>query len=161
MLDLPASDEMLAIEHEEVLRYNGFEIEIDEEAPIGQRLHLVAMPISKSTKKTEFTFDGECGGSLCGASSDLALRLGGTAVFITRPHWIRYGVCIPASIPLYHLPNQPPQTAYQNSQAFCHACLPFKCYGGKGAQPAADDDGKLRLLLLRSGVRGFKSIFFL
>lgn len=58
-MELPASDELLAIEHENVLRFNGFEIEIDENAPVGQRIKLVSMPISKSTKKTEFTVEGE------------------------------------------------------------------------------------------------------
>lgn len=59
MMELPASDELLAIEHENVLRFNGFEIEVDEDAPVGQRIKLVSMPISKSTKKTEFTVEGE------------------------------------------------------------------------------------------------------
>lgn len=59
MMELPASDELLAIEHEIVLRFNGFEIEVDEDAPVGQRIKLVSMPISKSTKKTEFTVEGE------------------------------------------------------------------------------------------------------
>ena len=58
VLNIPASEELLAIEHEDVLKFNGFEIEIHENAPIGQRIQLVAMPISKSTKKTEFTFEG-------------------------------------------------------------------------------------------------------
>ncbi|KAK9895469.1 DNA mismatch repair protein MutL [Cystobasidium minutum MCA 4210] len=57
MIELPASDELLAIEHENVLRFNGFEIEVDEDAPVGQRIKLVSMPISKSTKKTEFTIE--------------------------------------------------------------------------------------------------------
>lgn len=48
----------MAIEHEEVLRFNGFEIEVDEDAQAGQRIKLVAMPVSKATKKTEFTMQG-------------------------------------------------------------------------------------------------------
>ena len=60
ILNLPASDELLAIDNEEVLKFNGFEIELDEEAEIGKRIKLVAMPIAKATKKTEFTFEGEC-----------------------------------------------------------------------------------------------------
>lgn len=43
-----------------MLRFNGFEIEVDEDAPSGQRIKLVAMPVAKATKKTEFTIDGEC-----------------------------------------------------------------------------------------------------
>ena len=57
-LNLTASDELLAIEHQEVLRFNGFEIEVDEDAQAGQRIKLVAMPVSKATKKTEFTMQG-------------------------------------------------------------------------------------------------------
>lgn len=49
-LELTAADELLAIENIEVLRKNGFEIEIDE-ASVGQgsRLHLTAKPTSGST----------------------------------------------------------------------------------------------------------------
>jgi hypothetical protein len=49
-LELTAADELLAIENIEVLRKNGFEIEIDE-VSVGQgsRLHLTAKPTSGST----------------------------------------------------------------------------------------------------------------
>lgn len=51
-LELTAADELLAMENIEVLRQNGFEIEIDEDAPVGQgsRLHLAAKPTSGSTE---------------------------------------------------------------------------------------------------------------
>ena len=50
-LELTAADELLAMENIEVLRQNGFVIEIDEAAPVGQgsRLHLAAKPTSGST----------------------------------------------------------------------------------------------------------------
>ena len=50
-LELTAADELLATENIEVLRQNGFEIEIDGGGYSGQgsRLKLVAQPISKST----------------------------------------------------------------------------------------------------------------
>ena len=50
-LELTAADELLAMENIEVLRQNGFEIEIDEAASVGQgsRLHLTAKPTSGST----------------------------------------------------------------------------------------------------------------
>ena len=49
-LELTASDELLAMENIEVLRQNGFEIEIDEAAACqGSRLHLAAKPTSGST----------------------------------------------------------------------------------------------------------------
>jgi DNA mismatch repair protein PMS2 len=50
-LELTAADELLATENIEVLRQNGFEIEVDDSEYSGQgsRLKLVAQPISKST----------------------------------------------------------------------------------------------------------------
>ena len=49
-LGLTASDELLAMENIEVLRQNGFEIEIDEAAASqGSRLHLATKPTSGST----------------------------------------------------------------------------------------------------------------
>ncbi|KAF8520420.1 hypothetical protein BU17DRAFT_46831, partial [Hysterangium stoloniferum] len=53
-LELTAADEMVAMENVDVLRNNGFEVLIDENAPAGngERIKLVAQPVSKST-----TFD--------------------------------------------------------------------------------------------------------
>jgi DNA mismatch repair protein PMS2 len=50
-MELTASDELLAIEHMDVLRQNGFEVEVDDQGECGQgsRLKLTAQPISKST----------------------------------------------------------------------------------------------------------------
>ena len=50
-LELTAADEMLAMENIEVLRQNGFEIEVDECASVGlgSRLHVAALPTSRST----------------------------------------------------------------------------------------------------------------
>ncbi|KAH9481881.1 DNA mismatch repair protein PMS1 [Psilocybe cubensis] len=50
-LELTASDEMLALDNIEVLRQNGFEVDVEEDNPMGQvsRLKLVAQPVSKST----------------------------------------------------------------------------------------------------------------
>ncbi|KDQ51775.1 hypothetical protein JAAARDRAFT_73425 [Jaapia argillacea MUCL 33604] len=49
-LEFTAADELVAIEKIDVLRQNGFEIDVDEEAPSGQgRLKLTARPVSKST----------------------------------------------------------------------------------------------------------------
>ncbi|OCH89384.1 DNA mismatch repair protein MutL [Obba rivulosa] len=50
-LELTAADELLAAENIDVLRQNGFEVEIDEIAAPGQgsKLKLVAQPISKNT----------------------------------------------------------------------------------------------------------------
>jgi len=53
-LELTAADELVAIENVDVLRSNGFEVSIDEDAAsgTGERVKLVAQPVSKST-----TFD--------------------------------------------------------------------------------------------------------
>lgn len=50
-LELTASDELLAMEHLDVLRQNGFDVKLDESegARVGSRLQLVAHPVSKST----------------------------------------------------------------------------------------------------------------
>lgn len=49
VLDLPAAEELTAIEHRGLLEVNGFGISIDEEALVGQRVKLIAQPVSKST----------------------------------------------------------------------------------------------------------------
>ncbi|CAA7264531.1 unnamed protein product [Cyclocybe aegerita] len=52
-LEVTAADEMLALENLEVLRQNGFEIDVDDEDCVavgqGSRLKLTAQPVSKST----------------------------------------------------------------------------------------------------------------
>ncbi|SPO23465.1 related to PMS1 - DNA mismatch repair protein [Ustilago trichophora] len=48
-LELSASDELVAIEHQDTLLSNGFEIAISESGLPGTRIKLVAQPISKST----------------------------------------------------------------------------------------------------------------
>ncbi|KAI0070234.1 DNA mismatch repair protein MutL [Panus rudis PR-1116 ss-1] len=51
-LELAASDKLLAIENADVLRRNGFEVEVDEGIMDegGHRLKLIAQPVSKSTE---------------------------------------------------------------------------------------------------------------
>ncbi|OBZ74667.1 DNA mismatch repair protein PMS1 [Grifola frondosa] len=48
-LELTAADELIATENLEMLRQNGFEIDVLDDAPSGQRLQLLAQPTSKST----------------------------------------------------------------------------------------------------------------
>nr|DBA11359.1 TPA_inf: PMS1 [Sporisorium graminicola] len=48
-LELSASDELVAIEHQETLLSNGFEIAVSEAGLPGTRIKLVAQPISKAT----------------------------------------------------------------------------------------------------------------
>ncbi|KZW00314.1 Pms2 protein, partial [Exidia glandulosa HHB12029] len=48
-LELTAADELLAIERIDVLRKNGFDLEVDEDAPAHQRIKLTAIPVSKNT----------------------------------------------------------------------------------------------------------------
>ncbi|CAO1637633.1 unnamed protein product [Sympodiomycopsis kandeliae] len=47
-LELSSTDELVAIQHFDTLIRNGFEIEIDENAPAGSRVQLVAQPVSKN-----------------------------------------------------------------------------------------------------------------
>ena len=49
MLELTAADELVALEHADVLRQNGFELALDADAPAGRRVTLTAQPVSKST----------------------------------------------------------------------------------------------------------------
>lgn len=48
-LNLPSHDEITAIEHLELLRLNGFEVLVDEDADVGERVKLLAQPVSKDT----------------------------------------------------------------------------------------------------------------
>lgn len=48
-LGLPSHDEITALEHVDMLRLNGFELAVDEDAPVGHRVKLVAQPVSKDT----------------------------------------------------------------------------------------------------------------
>jgi DNA mismatch repair protein PMS2 len=55
-LELTASDELVAIENSEVLRANGFDVFVDEDAPAHERVKLVSHPVSKTT---DFDLKGE------------------------------------------------------------------------------------------------------
>lgn len=55
-LNLPSQDEMVAIEHANLLRMNGFDLAVDEDAEMGHRVKLLSHPVSKDTK---FGVDGE------------------------------------------------------------------------------------------------------
>lgn len=46
---MPSHDEITAMEHLDMLRMNGFEVVVDEEAPVGERVKLAAQPVSKGT----------------------------------------------------------------------------------------------------------------
>ena len=50
MLELTAADELVASENIEVLRQNGFELNVDEDRPPGQRVQMIAHPVSGNTK---------------------------------------------------------------------------------------------------------------
>ncbi|KAI0753876.1 hypothetical protein C8Q74DRAFT_345760 [Fomes fomentarius] len=49
ILELTAADELVAVENVDILRQNGFELDISEERAPGRRMQLTAQPISKST----------------------------------------------------------------------------------------------------------------
>lgn len=57
-LGLPSADEITAMEHLDLLRLNGYEVVVDEDAQIGDRVKLVAQPVSKDTV---FDVGGEAG----------------------------------------------------------------------------------------------------
>lgn len=46
-LELSATDELVAAQHLDALATNGFEVQIDEDAPAGSRCSLVSQPVSK------------------------------------------------------------------------------------------------------------------
>jgi DNA mismatch repair protein PMS2 len=48
-LELSAIDELIAVEHSDILRANGFDIAVNEDQPAGQRVKLTGHPVSKST----------------------------------------------------------------------------------------------------------------
>ncbi|KAI0716220.1 MutL C terminal dimerization domain-containing protein, partial [Earliella scabrosa] len=48
-LELTAADELVALENIDVMRQNGFELDVSEQRPPGQRVQLTAQPVSKST----------------------------------------------------------------------------------------------------------------
>ncbi|KAI8824179.1 putative DNA mismatch repair protein pms2 [Fimicolochytrium jonesii] len=52
VLDLTAQQELIAAEHEDVLRNNGFHVAFDVEAPPSQRVKLLALPQSKGVSFT-------------------------------------------------------------------------------------------------------------
>ena len=46
---LTAADELIVIDHLNIFKQNGFEIQVDSAAPPTQRLRLLALPFSKHT----------------------------------------------------------------------------------------------------------------
>ncbi|KAI5478147.1 hypothetical protein MNV49_005411 [Pseudohyphozyma bogoriensis] len=48
-LNLPSHEEIVAMENVDMLRLNGFEVLVDEDAEVGQRVKLLAQPVSKDT----------------------------------------------------------------------------------------------------------------
>lgn len=56
-LELSPSDELVAAEHVETLRANGFDIVVDDESPPGSRVKLLSQPVSA---KIVFGVRGAC-----------------------------------------------------------------------------------------------------
>ncbi|GAA5999464.1 ATP-binding mismatch repair protein [Rhodotorula paludigena] len=48
-LNLPSADEIIAMDNLDLLRLNGYNVLIDEDADVGERVKLVAQPVSKDT----------------------------------------------------------------------------------------------------------------
>ncbi|GAA5949061.1 hypothetical protein JCM3765_003999 [Sporobolomyces pararoseus] len=49
VLNLPSHDEITAIEHLDLLRLNGYDVVVDEDADVGERVKLLAQPVSNKT----------------------------------------------------------------------------------------------------------------
>ncbi|BGP49437.1 ATP-binding mismatch repair protein [Rhodotorula kratochvilovae] len=49
ILNLPSADELTAMEHVDLLRVNGYDVLVDEDADVGERVKLIAQPVSKDT----------------------------------------------------------------------------------------------------------------
>ncbi|GAA5824001.1 hypothetical protein JCM5353_007053 [Sporobolomyces roseus] len=49
VLNLPSHDEITAIEHIDLLRLNGYDVVVDEDADVGERVKLLAQPVSNKT----------------------------------------------------------------------------------------------------------------
>ncbi|KAI1786255.1 DNA mismatch repair protein MutL [Ganoderma leucocontextum] len=50
VLELTAADELVVLENMDVLRQNGFELDVAEDRPAGQRVRMTAHPVSGTTK---------------------------------------------------------------------------------------------------------------
>ncbi|KPV74450.1 uncharacterized protein RHOBADRAFT_27977 [Rhodotorula graminis WP1] len=49
ILNFASADELMAMEHVDLLRLNGFDVLVDEDADVGERVKLIAQPVSKDT----------------------------------------------------------------------------------------------------------------
>lgn len=87
-MELTASEELIAIENRQILKANGFDIEVNEDAPVTQKIKLISHPVSKNT-----VFDIKGMLTLIVSISINALlntsvnRSRGVAVFVIR--WVR------------------------------------------------------------------------
>jgi DNA mismatch repair protein PMS2 len=48
-IELTASEEMVAMDNLDILKSNGFDIQIDEDAPPTQKIRINSQPVSKNT----------------------------------------------------------------------------------------------------------------
>lgn len=48
-IEMTASEEMVAIDNLDILKLNGFDIQVDYEAPPTQRIKIISQPVSKNT----------------------------------------------------------------------------------------------------------------
>lgn len=82
MLNLPSHDEITAIEHLDVLRLNGYDVVVDEDADVGERVKLLAQPVSAKT-----VFDVAGMSNSIAASANLLLNVSLVAYQISRNCW--------------------------------------------------------------------------
>jgi DNA mismatch repair protein PMS2 len=48
-VELTASEELVAMDNIDILKANGFDIQVDENAPSTQKIRIVSQPVSKNT----------------------------------------------------------------------------------------------------------------
>jgi DNA mismatch repair protein PMS2 len=59
VLELTAVEEITVMDHLDMLELNGFGVQVDDSAPVGGRVRLVAQPVSGNTS---WDVSGESGG---------------------------------------------------------------------------------------------------
>lgn len=131
------------MEHLDLLRLNGFEMLVDEDADVGERVKLLAQPISKDTV---FGVEGElrCVPPLPSLGADLPSRFSSRRPRrAARAHQgqLVWRDCAPI----------------QGAQDVCQSSLPQECHVWQATDFESDVDGELLGLLLTLAAADFHS----
>jgi hypothetical protein len=127
-MELTASEELLAMENIDVLKQNGFEVDVVHEGECGQgsRLKLTAQPISKST-----VFDMK--GSLCRCARFSWFELNILTYRSTGTHTSAEG-----------LPGGSDGQMFEGEGDVCNEGLQKECHGRDALESATDVVGECR-----------------